>query len=522
MTPVILSIALAGLSHAADCPGLEAELAAIDSAGPCLTVPLLDAGHRARELGAEACLVHALAERGLPAALPPLEPPVVEGTRMPDKEIQDSYGLPNRAETDNFIAWWGDGASVSSHDVDDMLDYFEEGWDHEVDVMELPGPETSDTHKINIYVGDSGSGAPSAYGNAGYFYYDSYGYPMIVMALGNLGDEDSCMNTAVHELFHAVQAATDHYEGTAHRWIWESTAVWVENEVYPESGGYAAFLFGFAYMPWLPLDFYDYPDEGVQTEYHQYGSFIFPRYLSEIAADWTIVRDVWTRGSGGADPLEVWDTLLQERDLNLLDAWADFNAHNVGWDYEDGDLYEAWLDSYDGWYDNWWIADTYNNAGTQDWHSPTQRLPERYGVNNLELRYPNDGALHVELDLDSEGSSGSPATWVVTLVRKGIEFRYEPLEVVDGQVRHVVDDVSDDMILWITVGATCPNWIDGENFGYSYRYWVETPEDTAPPEDTGTPPEDPGGCGCAGGAEVPASIALFVLGAIAASRRRRR
>ncbi len=523
---VLPLLLIAGASVAADCPALDLELAAIDASSHCLTMPLREAWLAAQERGSEACLVDALEARGLPVAPLPIEAPTPPAAGfLPDKLIRDNYDLPNSTETENFVAWWGDDASVSSHAVDDLLDFFEEGWDHHVGVMELPVPEHADMYKFNVYIGDTGSGAPSVYGNSGYFWYDSSGYPIIVMNLGCLDDDEWGKTTAVHELFHAVQAATDHYGGSNYKWIWEATASWVEGEVYPESATYASFLFGFAYLPYLPLDFYDYPDTGALTEYYQYGAFIFPRYLSEVAHDWTIVRDVWTEGSYGADPLVIFDGLLQERGDTLLDAFADFNAHNVAWDYQHGSTFEWIVDAYEGYYDNHFIAASYNNDGIDEWQTPTMRLPQRYGVNNYELRYPNNGPLRVELTFDETGSDGSPATWVATLVRKSSEIVYEPLEIVDGAVNHVVDDVSDDVTIWLTVGATSPYLRDGEEFGYSYRMWVEEPVDTAPPEDTGDggEGEEPKTCGCAAGHAAPlsASLALFALGGIAVSRRRR-
>jgi len=521
---VLPLLLIVGSSLAVECPVLAPELAAIDASSHCLTMPLRDAWLRARETGAESCLSAALADRGLPVAPKPLEPPAPPASFQPDKLIQDSYGLPNNTESENFIAWWGDGVSVDSHAVDDMLDFFEEGWAYEVDLMELPPPETSDSYKFNVYVGDTGSGAPSVMGNSGYFWYDPEGFPMIVMNVGSLDDDEWCRTTAVHELFHAVQAATDNYNGHAYKWIWEATAVWVEGEVYQESATYASFLFGFAYLPYLPLDFYDYPDTGALTEYHQYGAFIFPRYLSEVAYDWTLVRDIWSHGSTNADPLEVLEGLLAEHDATLVETWADFTAHNVAWDYQHGTSYEWVVDAYEGYYDNHFLAASYANAGVEEWQEPTQRLPQRYGVNNYELRYPNDGTLQVELELDPTGSSGSEATWSVTLVRKGTAIVYEPLEVVDGAVQHSVPDIGDDVMAWLVVGASAPRVIYDEDFGYRLRMWVEPELDTSPPEDTGDGEggEDPKGCGCDSTAPLSASFVLFALGAAVVTRRRGR
>jgi MYXO-CTERM domain-containing protein len=510
-------------AHAQLCPGLEAELEALDGGQRCLTMPLRHAWSRAGELGVEACLGEELAARGLPAFAPPavstariVTPPAPPA----EKQISDSYDLPNMEESVNFVAWWGTDASVQRNDVEDLLDAFEDGWDYEVEGMGLPGPEGSETTKINIYIGDSGSGAPSSHGAAGYFTYDSQGRVLICVAASSLYDPHWAAATAVHELFHAVQAATGTFADYDYRWIWEATAVWIEGQVYPKNMAYAGFLFGFAYLPWLPLDFYDYPDSGALEEYYQYGAFIFPRYLSEVAYDEDFVRDAWLVGGPFDDPLEVFDSLAAERGGDLLTDWADFNAHNVAWDYQDGSVYEAVLNGSDGYWDNLWIAASHHGLGTEEWQSPTQRLPQRYGVNNIELRYPSDGTLHVELELDPSGNAGSGAQWVVTLVRRGYELSYEPLEVVDGFVEHVVEGIGDETVIWLTVGATSERRVGGESFAYSYRIWIEELEDTSPPEDTGSGQEEPGGCGCSGSGSGAAWSALLALIALAGLRRR--
>lgn len=522
---MILSLLLlSNLAQAVDCPSLDAELAGVDRSSHCLTMPLRAAWRRAVELHDEACLAGALAARGLPSAPLPLEPAPPVLPFSPDKALRDSYDLPNSMQSDNFVVWWGNGAVVDRDGVEDMLDAFELGWEHMVGAMELPAPERSDAYKFNVYVGDSGSGAPSVYGNSGYFWYDSDGYPMIVMALGTLEDLEWCQTTAVHELFHAVQAATGAYAYDVGSWLWEASSTWVEGDIYPESPYYASFLFGFAFLPHLPVDFYDYPDSGAIEEYHQYGAFIFPRYLSEVAFDWTIVRDAWTHGSAGSDPLEVFDALLEPLGSDIDTTWADFVAHNATWDYQDGSTYRWYLDFYGDYYTDYSLLASYANAGTDQWQTPTQRLPQRYGAHFIELRYPNDGTLHVELELDDAGSDGSAAGWRVTLVRRGQELGYLPLEVQDGHVGERIEDIGDDTTVYLVVGATSEQRRSGETFGYSYRLWVEPEPDTQSPEDTGEGGgEKPGVCGCSAGGAAPVGwAALVLLGAAAGVRRRRR
>lgn len=93
--------------------------------------------------------------------------------------------------------------------------------------------------------------------------------------------------SAAHEFFHAVQFAYDHREDT---WMTEGTAAWVEDEVFTAVNLNRRFLKHSALSsPATPLDF------GRQG--HQYGSWLFFRYLSErfgkkfIATIWRLADD---------------------------------------------------------------------------------------------------------------------------------------------------------------------------------------------------------------------------------------
>ena len=179
------------------------------------------------------------------------------------------------------------------------------------------------------------------------------------------------------------------------------------------------------------------------------------------------------------------------------------------------------LNMYDNYYQDYGVAASYANEGTRDWVTPTQRLPQRFGVHYIELRYPNDGTLHVELELDSQGSQGSLAEWPVTLVRVDGEPIYEPLTVQDGSIAYSLEGVGDETAIWLVVGATAQQRRSDETFGYSYRMWVDSEAlDSEPADDTGDGEgEKPGGCGClSGGAMGGAWLGLVALAVV---RRRR-
>src|SRR5690606_6755233 len=177
---------------------------------------------------------------------------------------------------------------------------------------------------------------PSALGNAGYFWFDDEGHPMLVIAASILRDREHAAGTAAHELFHAVQHAAGLFEwGRNSPWYTEASAMWIESQVFPASAHYASFLWYFAARPELPLTHYDYPDEGTIEEYHHYGAFIFLTHLTEHVAGPALIRRSFALGQPGASALGVLDRALQEEGAELESAFEEFVGRNATWDYAD-------------------------------------------------------------------------------------------------------------------------------------------------------------------------------------------
>lgn len=531
-------VSLPSLAGEAECSAILPYLDALDRPSRCHTVPMLQAWAQARASGETACLARELAIRGLPDSAPPEDRGPVPPPSYPPPEgkaTRDPYGVPNVLETENFVGRWGNDGHVGSSDVSQLLEYFEAAWSYEIDGMGMPAPRQTDSWKMNIYVGDTGDGTPGSYGAAGYFYYDPDGYPAIVMNPWVFQDELQAEGTASHEFFHALEDATGSYTdymNGAGGWYWEACAVWVEGEINPENYYYASFLMGFAYMPFLPLHFFDYADSGAFEELHQYGAFIFPRYLSEVAADQALVVDSWTLGSARSDPLDVIDSLLEPYGTTTRAVWSDFIAHNAVWDYADQELYTWYMDAYASYYDDESIAEVFSGDGSEDWFEPISQLPQRFGSNTIVLKRPEDGPLRVEFEGDVEGDEGSPAWWTVrVVVSDGGQYTY--LEVpLEGNVGSLdLQDMGSVDNLYLVVGAVSDDTVDEEEFPYRARMWVETDDDPwLDTADTGDEDEQDlkGACGessaCATGpAGIPARLpwGLLLLG-LAAVRRGRR
>lgn len=149
--------------------------------------------------------------------------------------------------------------------------------------------------------------------------------------------------TAAHEYFHAVQYAYDAFEDG---WLLESTAAWIEDEVFDTVNDNRQYLARSPMSnPEIPIDFFE--TGGV---FH-YGTWIFWRYLTEqfpgaSAGLPTLVRDVWRRADGRTGAvdeysLQALETVLAARGTGLVAEFASFASANrhPAYEYEEGGAY---------------------------------------------------------------------------------------------------------------------------------------------------------------------------------------
>jgi len=346
---------------------------------------------------------------------------------------------------------------------------------------------------------------------------------MIVMSSGSLWDVTYGQAIAAHEFYHAVQHASEAYTGAHANWYWESTASWIEKEVFPSDTTYAAFLFGYAFQPHHQLNDYTYPSQGIIEEYHQYGAFIFPRFITEHRADWTVIRDSWVDGGLDGDPVDVLADLLPEEDFEVL--FGDFAAHNAAWDYIDGSLYasdlEYWSEQTQFGSQDDRFADFVGNQGTGDaWrHGQEATLPERFGYNVIRLSSPVDRDLVVRFQGEAEGSEGSAARYQVRLVQEfGSTITYTPVELEGTSGVLDAGRVGDEVALYLVVAAFSDAWNKGETFAYKFQLdmgEVIVAEDDDPmPEagPTGIYADNDKACGCATAAPQRLYWGVWILG----------
>lgn len=98
--------------------------------------------------------------------------------------------------------------------------------------------------------------------------------------------------TAVHELFHAIQFGYDVYED---RWLYESTAVWMEERFADSVNDNRQYLaYSQVTYPYMPLDL----GPNSSTPGFWYGNWAFWEYLSERKGT-GVVKKVWNQAADG-------------------------------------------------------------------------------------------------------------------------------------------------------------------------------------------------------------------------------
>ena len=105
--------------------------------------------------------------------------------------------------------------------------------------------------------------------------YAEYGYD---------DPQDPLKVTAAHEYNHVLQFA---YDVLQDKWMFESTATWMEEKVYPEIDDYLQYVGPWSQLSTMPLTRFD-RQQGDKV----YGSAVFNRWLDD-EYDETIVRRAW-------------------------------------------------------------------------------------------------------------------------------------------------------------------------------------------------------------------------------------
>jgi hypothetical protein len=121
--------------------------------------------------------------------------------------------------------------------------------------------------------------------------------------------------TVAHELFHAVQFAYDVDESA---WWMEHSSTWMEDQVYDTVNDNWNYLDGFFPYPYASLMTFN--------GWHEYASFIWPRYLSENHGD-SVMHDIWA-DCISTNAVTAIDNAMVARGSSRSGAFAGFTAWN--------------------------------------------------------------------------------------------------------------------------------------------------------------------------------------------------
>jgi hypothetical protein len=140
---------------------------------------------------------------------------------------------------------------------------------------------------------------------------------------------DALRVTLAHEFFHASQFA---YDAAEDRWFMESSATWIEDEVYDHIDDNVQYLrSGALGRPRVPLD-------ANNDDFGVYGNWVFHRFLSEHLGspgvhDISLMLDAWSRADAAKNgddrySLQAIALALQADGESFRELFAEFGMHN--------------------------------------------------------------------------------------------------------------------------------------------------------------------------------------------------
>ena len=266
--------------------------------------------------------------------------------------------LPQLYNTTNFIIHWTNGtdggnvidavplADANTNGVPDYVEnfgvIFEYVRNFEVTIrgFHAPPSDATESNDLNRRNPD-GRYDVFIYDMSAYGYSDPEQYP-ISPSYSYIGVDNDYVGfptpqlqamqvTAAHEFFHAIQF---YYDCTEEVWWMETTAVYMEDEVYPDVND------NYQYLPY----WFEYCDSlGLEStqELHEYGNFIFAKRLSEDLGD-IVIRENWEEMET-TDGLTAINNVLVSKGSSLLIEFSRFTMANFFLEdmYVDGVDYRA-------------------------------------------------------------------------------------------------------------------------------------------------------------------------------------
>lgn len=128
--------------------------------------------------------------------------------------------------------------------------------------------------------------------------------------------------TVAHEFHHAVQSAYD--DEDPHYWLYEATAVWMEDKLYPDIGDARTYLDDYLNAPDLCLLSVGRDSEDVRW----YGSWLLLQYIAEHYGGPATIRQVWEQMIT-QDGLAALDATLTVQKTSLTETIVNFSVANL-------------------------------------------------------------------------------------------------------------------------------------------------------------------------------------------------
>ena len=136
--------------------------------------------------------------------------------------------------------------------------------------------------------------------------------------------------TAAHEYNHVLQFG---YDVLQDAWMFESTAVWMEDRVYDDVNDYVSYLTAWAQLTQVPLTAFNSSDLTDQLNIKVYGDAVWNRWLDAHYGQ-ELIRGAWERSLGTKPPSfapYAYDASLVARGTSFFNAFTSFAADTAEW-----------------------------------------------------------------------------------------------------------------------------------------------------------------------------------------------
>ncbi len=420
--------------------------------------------------------------------------------------------------TEHFSVEWDSGVSESL--AESFAEALEYSWDQEVEEFGWNQPVGTDQYPMLAYISDDS-------GNAGaYTSVEScsgVGYaPYIVASSGSWSSSSWADTMAAHEFHHTIQFSTSY---APEFWYWEASAIWMEEQVYPQHNWWTYYVSAYTDTPYIGLTASSQRD--YEIFYHMYGAAIFNFFLDNWYEGADTVKAMWDEAEFeyGQYSYFVKDN-VEDIGLDWDEVWTGFMAATAVMDYDEQSAFPG-IDIHD-----------YVNSLPDAGESTSRDEPQSLGLNYIQFPESLDsggGDLHVSFS----GEAGPE--WYAVLVSTEDDRVAEVLRLEldeansgegwipfqDGDVFLAVSPYDDD------ASGYYYDWDNPDSWSYSWTAELGENPDGEQPEDTGydgidDPPDRPDddigppSCGCSARSQGAGAGGLALLAMLAGLVIRRR